>query len=123
MAGAGGPRYCFTGRGGSGYPFPRHVPAEGGLYKTENSGNTWKIINNTNLFFSKRYHFENISFINEQIGVVSAYNGEILYTNNSGKSWSIINSKINTDFHSILMVNENTFFVGGNDGVFLKISL
>lgn len=96
---------------------------EGSIYKTSNSGETWKNIHNKNQAFSSRHHYENIDFIDENIGVVCGYLGEVLYTNDGGKTWKKILTNTKTNFHSIFLYNRNKIFVGGENGEFLEITI
>lgn len=96
---------------------------EGGVFKTTNGGESWKNIHGVNKAFSTRHHFENIDFINENVGLVCGYNGEILYTENGGEKWYKLETDTDINFHSVYFLNENTAFVGGDEGLFLKLNL
>ena len=96
---------------------------EGGVYKTENQGETWKTIKQTNKVFANRQHYENIDFINENTGVVCGYKGEVLYTNNGGETWQTIETNTKEDLHSIYFYNTNKVFVGGENGLFLELNI
>lgn len=96
---------------------------EGGIYKTNNQGETWKNIKPTNKVFANRQHYENIDFIDENTGVVCGYNGEVLYTKNGGDSWLKMETNTKEDFHSIYFYNANKIFVGGENGLFLELNI
>lgn len=95
---------------------------EGGIFKTVDGGNSWEKIHAVNQAFSARHHFENIDFIDENIGIVCGYNGELLYTENAGNKWVAIETNTDVDFHSVYFLNKNTAFVGGKEGLFLKLN-
>lgn len=96
---------------------------EGGVYKTENQGETWKTVNPSNKVFGARQHYENIDFINENQGVVCGYNGHILYTNDGGNSWQKLETNTKENFHSIYFYDEQTVFAGGENGLFLELTI
>lgn len=96
---------------------------EGGIYKTENQGETWKIVNANNKALSARQHYENIDFINENQGVVCGYNGHILYTKDGGNSWQKLETNTKENFHSIYFLNEQTIFAGGENGLFIELTI
>lgn len=95
---------------------------EGSIFKTLDGGKTWENVHGVNQAFSRRHHFENIDFIDENTGIVCGYNGEVLYTNNGGEKWFSIETNTDIDFHSIYFLNKNTAFVGGKEGLFLKLT-
>ena len=96
---------------------------EGGVYKTEDQGEKWKTVNPNNKVFGERQHYENIDFINKNQGVVCGYNGHILYTNDGGESWQKLETNTKENFHSIYFYDEQTVFAGGENGLFLELSI
>lgn len=96
---------------------------EGGIFKTKDGGSSWENVHGVNQAFSARHHFENIDFIDENTGIVCGYNGELLYTENGGDEWLTIETNTDVDFHSVYFLNKNTAFVGGDEGMFLKLNL
>lgn len=66
--------------------------------------------------------FNGISFWNDSIGVVVGEFNNIWYTLNGGKNWKSIKIDDFTDynFNKVIFKNIETFYVGGDNGVFIE---
>ncbi len=92
----------------------------GSLHKTTDAGKSWKKIKNGSTFFNKNSRFNDLNFINDQIGALVGKNGLVWYTENGGDSWIPIKNIPETDIKSV-WVNEQHIIVGTTKGKLLVI--
>lgn len=93
---------------------------QGGVYKTENQGENWQTINKPNKALSKREHFNSIHFANNYIGATVGMNGLMLFTENGGEQLSYVNTPTSTNLRAVYLLNNNTGFIGGDNGELWK---
>jgi len=93
------------------------VGGGGEIYKTTNSGSSWKQIpSNTISGLIK------VKFIDEKNGFILGNKGEILTTSDSGENWIESSSGIFSTLKSVEK-NGDTIFIAGNNGIILKNTL
>jgi photosystem II stability/assembly factor-like uncharacterized protein len=95
------------------------VGAFGSIYKTIDSGLTWKSVHK-----GYRNDLKDITFINKEIWFAAGGNstsGIILKTSNGGENWNEIYSA-NKQVNSLFFINENSGTAVGSSGLVLRTS-
>ncbi|MFQ3579817.1 MAG: hypothetical protein SNJ71_06730 [Bacteroidales bacterium] len=90
----------------------------GGIYKTENKGESWNMVFKDNNLLRKRYNFYDIVFISPNIGFVCGTNGSIFMTTNAGKTWKKIHAQIETDLYSMSVNNKILYCTSENGKIY-----
>lgn len=95
------------------------------VLKTTNGGTNWVMLNTGT---TADDFFNGIYFLNPDTGwICGGYMGglgtsKIIRTTNGGNNWNIQYSVTGTYFFAVWMVNNNTGFAGGYDGIYLRTS-
>ena len=86
----------------------------------------WVITKNGGINWANRYFgsitdpLTDVSFINDNIGVLVGYNGRILRTTDGADSWHIQTSGTTKNLQGVCFIDANNGVVVGNDGTILK---
>ncbi len=105
------------------FPVPSigYAAGYGAILKTENSGQSWQLLNVKGDFFKSIYCVDA-----DRVWAVG-FNGSIMYSGDGGRHWQ---QKRNGDnpllkpykFRTVLFKDENTGYIAGDKGVLLKTS-
>ena len=93
----------------------------GGVYSTEDGGETWNTLVKPNGYFGHRIHFNAVRFTGENAMVVGD-DGVIYYSSSSGRSWSPVDAGTGNDLNGIDFIG-GQYLVVGTDGTFLRIRI
>ncbi|KPK84904.1 MAG: hypothetical protein AMS27_08785 [Bacteroides sp. SM23_62_1] len=88
---------------------------EGYVYKTEDSGASWDILETGTTEF-----LSDIFFIDSNTGWAVGNNGTIIKTIDGGNHWVSQNSETTYRLESVFFIDMNTGFVVGDNGIILK---
>lgn len=91
----------------------------GGVYKTTDSGDSWKKIHRTN-FAGKRVHYNDITFMDAQNGIIIGNNGEALITKNGGDKWQTTTSFTSENLLSVFSSNNGFVWITAENGSLFK---
>ncbi len=83
------------------------------VFKSIDAGQTWNLIHNGGSWITHIY------FHSENLGFLLGYN-IILKTEDGGITWSEYNHNLNKALRSIYFIDNNTIFIGGDNGTLLK---
>jgi photosystem II stability/assembly factor-like uncharacterized protein len=95
----------------------------GGIYKTDDGGISWKEVIKSNGTFGTRRHFNNISFAGDQNAITVGNGGLILFSSDKGKSWQEVITETDADLLFVFAISPDEFYIGGSNGAFFKISI
>lgn len=88
----------------------------GGLYKTADAGETWKIVLKPNGAFEKRIHFNDITFIDDHRVLAAGNTGLLMFSTDQGETWSRIESQTDCDLLSITVKPNGEIWLCGSSG-------
>lgn len=88
------------------------------IYKTTNAGASW-----TYNFSDKGDWLKSAYFIDDSIGYVTSFGGDILKTTNAGKNWIKSETGVKVLLSSINFPDSVTGYIVGNNGTILKTKL
>ncbi|MGE0566415.1 MAG: hypothetical protein AB7O73_00575 [Bacteroidia bacterium] len=88
---------------------------DGGIYKTEDAGKSWKTIIEKNKVAKKRMHFISIAFLPNSKGMCIDNSG-IVYTTNDGDVWNTKEFSNNETPMHVAPFDANTFCVSFKNG-------
>jgi len=71
-------------------------------------------------YSNNSYSFNDVFFLNRNLGWVVGYSGIILKTTDGGDNWTKLNTNSSNTFHSVYFINSDTGFVGADSGMIYK---
>jgi photosystem II stability/assembly factor-like uncharacterized protein len=88
----------------------------GGIYKTEDGGNSWnsQLKHNNDIVHNR--HFNQIKFIDGTEGYAVGNNGLILYTSDGGWHWKEIKKITDSNLFSVWIKNKHQIYITSADG-------
>lgn len=86
------------------------------IFHTSDGGETWEE-QDDGLIGGSLY---DVSFINEDVGYISASSGRVLKTVNGGEVWEEVSPNSDSNLRAVSFVSADTGYVAGSDGVVLK---
>jgi len=91
----------------------------GGIYKTNNGGQSWKEIYKNNSVLKKRIHFNDILFETDLVGWVSGYDGVLMKTTDGGNSWKHVKTYTNNNLKNMFYQNTKLYITSENGSYFI----
>lgn len=95
----------------------------GGIYKTTDSGLSWKEVLKSNNTFDKRQHFNDICFINNNRAIAVGNNGLLLLSNDQGEHWQTLKIDTENDLLSLTEKSAGEIWLCGTNGFLCQILL
>lgn len=96
---------------------------DGGIYKTNNSGNNWEVLVSSNKLWKRRVHLNDILMVNSEKGIAVGNNGVIILTFDGGNNWKNLNINEELDFYSIYHFGNGELWISCSEGKILKINI
>lgn len=93
---------------------------DGGIYKTEDFGNSWVTSLKPNSIPGKRIHFNDLE-IQGNSGIAVGMNGIVYVTSDGGNSWKPTNTGINYNLYDVDAAENGLFRVSGDNGMLITI--
>ncbi|MFC2092773.1 YCF48-related protein [Bacteroidota bacterium] len=103
--------------GNQSYSAPPYPSSNRLLFKTTNSGQSWTL--EMNQGSTGDYFYNNLFFLNSNMGWIITSYGEIKKTTNGGENWISEQSPLNENLRCIHFVNEDAGWIGGERGTVL----
>jgi photosystem II stability/assembly factor-like uncharacterized protein len=94
------------------------VEDEGQVQKTTDGGNTWSVVREA---VAGSEDWNDVDFVDENIGFACAEKGEIYKTTDGGATWALVSDTAYvTDIKALDAVNADVVYFAAEDGVLLK---
>lgn len=98
------------------------VGNNGGIYKSNNGGNSWKVILSHNGAFSKRRAFNKLKFIDSNTGFAIGQYGLIMKTMDSGNTWTLLKTNEQTHLNDLSFTSTKVY-IAANNGKILTFDI
>lgn len=96
---------------------------DGGIYKTENAGNNWEVLINSNSLWKQRVHLNDILMVNADKGIVVGNDGVISLTYDGGNTWKNLIINENLDCYSIYHFGNGGLIICCSEGKVIKMNI
>lgn len=95
---------------------------DGGIYKTNNSGDQWEALINANNLWKKRVHLNDIKMLSADKGIAVGNNGVIMVTYDGGNNWENVNINEGLKCNSIYHFGNGKIMISCNEGKIVKLN-
>src|SRR6266852_4566753 len=99
------------------YAFIEAVPPQNGLYRSENGGKTWQMLDRSQNMLWRPFYFANLIVDPRDPDRVYKTDGGLIVSTDGGKSFSGISGGAHGDFHDVWVdPNDTDHLITGDDG-------